>query len=160
MTASRWRTLAHVTVDPLPEGWRDDLARRLGTRPRRIGPWAELALYGARLCLAAANEEALPAGATLRVASVTGPLDVTRVIAEQARSAVPMPFSFMQSQPSQMLAALAQSLAWQGDARFVMCRDADTTLQLAQLEAGPHGLLLGWVEDGRRTQWWRMVRVD
>jgi hypothetical protein len=156
MTA--WRTFAHAVVDPLPDGWRDDLARRLGSRPRRIGPWAELALYGARLCLEQAGEATLPAGAALRVASLSGPMDATRTIAEQARSTLPLPFSFMQSQPSQMLAALAQSLGWQGDARFVMSRDVTTTIELAQLEAGPQGLLIGWVEEGRRTEWWRMVR--
>lgn len=154
---NHWRSLAHVVVDPLPGDWRDQLAQRLGQRPRRIGPWAELALFGARLCLDAAQEPVLPAGAQLRVASLSGPLSATRTIAEQARSGLPMPFAFMQSQPSQMLAALGQHLAWQGDARFSLCRDPRTLLQLAQHECGAAGLLIGWVEEGLRTEWQRLV---
>lgn len=152
-----WRTLAHVVVDPLPADWREQLAKRLGQRPRRIGPWAELALYGARLCLDAAQEAALPAGTQLRVASLNGPVSATRAVAEQAGAGLPLPFSFMQSQPSQMLAALSQHLAWQGDARFTLCRDPQALLQLAQAECGPGGLLIGWVEDGQRSEWWRLA---
>ena len=69
-----------------------------------------------------------------------------------------MPFAFMQSQPSQMLAALSQHLAWQGDARFTLSRDKHAVLQLAQQECGAAGLLIGWVEEDQRTEWWRMVR--
>lgn len=148
---------AHVVVDPLPPDWREQLAQRLGARPRRIGEWAELALHGARLCLDAAGEDTLPAGATLRVASLSGPMAATRAVAEQARASLPLPFTFMQSQPSQMLAAVSQALRWQGDARFVVCRDVQATLRLAQLESGPAGLLIGWVEEARRTEWWRFV---
>ena len=156
---SDWRTLAHVVVDPLPADWRDRLAQRLGQRPRRIGAWAELALYGARLCLDAAGETTLPAGALLRVASLRGPLAVTRAIAEQARNGLPMPFAFMQSQPSHMLAALSQHLAWQGDACFTLCRDKDAVMRLARLECGAAGMLIGWVEEDQRAEWWRLRRV-
>ena len=154
---STWHTAAHVLVDPLPADWRERLATRLGQRPRRIGPWAELALYGARLCLDAAGESALPPGTQLRVASLSGPLGASRLISEQARSGLPMPFAFMQSQPSQMLAALSQHLAWQGDARFTVCRDRDALLQLAVHECGAAGLLFGWVEEDLRTEWWRVL---
>ena len=157
MTA--WHLLAHVAVDPLPADWRGRLADRLGESPRRLGSWAELALYGARACLDAAHEPALPAGATLRVASLSGPLRATRTVIDQARAGMPMPFAFMQSQPSQMLAALSRHLAWQGDAGFTLSRDPQAVLQLAQLEAGPAGLLIGWVEEDLRTEWWRWVRA-
>ncbi len=152
-----WRMLSHVVVDPLPADWREQLATRLGQRPRRIGPCAELALYGARLCLDAAQEAVLPTGVQLRVASLNGPLSATRAVAEQASTGVPLPFSFMQSQPSQMLAALSQHLGWQGDARFTLSRDPQAVLQLAQAECGTGGLLIGWVEDGRRSEWWRLA---
>ena len=147
--------IAHVTLDPLPADWREQLAHRLGARPRRLGNWAELALYGARACLDAAGETNLPAGALLRVVGTGGPMVATRAVAEQASAGLPMPFSFMQSQPSQMLAAVSQHLGWQGDARFVLSRDADKSLQLAQLESGPAGLLIGTVDEDRSTQWWR-----
>lgn len=154
---SDWQTRAHVVVDPLPADWRHQLAQRLGQRPRRIGAWAELAIYGARLCLDTAGEATLPAGALLRVASLRGPLAVTRAIAERARSSLPLPFSFMQSQPSHMLAALSRHLAWQGDARFTLCRDKAAVLRLAALECAPAGVLIGWVEEEQRVEWWRGV---
>lgn len=146
---------SHVVLDPLPADWRDQLARRVGTRPRRIGGWAELALFGARLCLDAAHEEQLPSGAALRLVGVHGPMGATRTVAEQATQGLPLPFTFMQSQPSQTLAALSQHLGWQGDARYVLSRDAHATLQLAQLEAGPAGFLIGTVAEDHRTEWWR-----
>lgn len=146
---------SHVVLDPLPADWRDQLARRLGTRPRRIGAWAELALHGARLCLDAAQEDQLHDGALLRVVGVHGPMGATRLVAEQARQGLPLPFTFMQSQPSQTLAALSQHLGWQGDARYVLCRDTHAALQLAQLECGDAGLLIGTVEEDLRTEWWR-----
>jgi hypothetical protein len=154
---TRLTLVAHVVLDPLPADWRDQLARRLGTRPRRIGGWAELALLGARLCLDAAHEEQLAPGALLRVVGVHGPMGATRGVAEQAAQGLPLPFTFMQSQPSQMLAALSQHLGWQGDARYVLARDPQALLQLAQLECGPAGLLIGTVEEDRRTQWWRYI---
>lgn len=161
----QWCTVAHFGAEPPEPQWRDALAMRLGQRPRRLGAWAELALYGARQCLDAAGETTLPADAALRVASLYGPQSATRTASEQCRSGLPMPFGFLQSQPSQMLAALSQHLGWQGDARFFASRDAQAVLTQAQNEAGtPAGLLLGWVEEaneplGRvmRTEWWRLV---
>ena len=153
-----WLTRAHVALDPLPDDWRDALAQRLGERPRRLGTWTELALYGARLCLDAADEPRLPPGALLRVASLSGPLSASRAILAQAATGSPRPFTFLQSQPSLMLATLSQHLQWQGDARFTVCRDPAALLELAQWESGPAGLLFGWVEEDERTQWWWMVR--
>lgn len=155
-----WHTLAHVAVDPLPPDWRDQLAARLGDRPRRIGPWAELALYGARLCLDQAREPILPIGVQLRMASLSGPKSATQSIIEQARAGLPKPFSFMQSQPSHALAVLSQHLAWQGDARFMLCGDKREVLELAQQECealDAPGLLIGWVEEDQRTQWSRLL---
>ncbi len=152
-----WHTLAHVHTAPPAPDWRAALAARLGQRPRRLGPWAELALHGALACLDQAGETHLPTGAHLRVASLSGPRTATLAITEQVRSGLPMPFTFLQSQPSQLLAALGQHLGWQGDARFTLCRDAAAALALAQMEAGPAGLLFGWVEEDLGTQWWRFV---
>ena len=160
MTA--WRTLAQVVVDPLPADWRERLAVRLGQRPRRIGPWAELALYGARLCLDKAHEPVLPANCQLRLASTSGPLSATRAVISQARGYLPQPFAFMQSQPSHALAVLSQHLAWQGDARFMLCHDAVALLRLAQQECdeqGSTGLLVGQVEEGLRSAWWRLQKT-
>ena len=155
-----WRVASHVEADPPPLAWRDDLAKRLGHRPRRLGLWAELALYGACRCLDAAGERALPARARVRVASLSGAQSATRASVGQLRSGLPMPFSFMQSQPALMLAALGQALAWQGDASFVVSRDPQALQRLALQGAGADGLLLGWVEEegeALRTGWWRLV---
>ena len=157
-----WRTLAHHDA-AVPDDWRERLIARLPERPRRIGLWAELALHGARTCLDAAGEDTLPPGALLCVASLRGPVEATRAaMAERATRGSPMPFTFLQSQPSQMLAALCQHLHWGGDARFVLSRDTQALLRLVQLECGPAGLLLGRVDEGAvpHSEWWRMVPDD
>ncbi|ARN23951.1 hypothetical protein A4W93_18420 [Piscinibacter gummiphilus] len=158
-----WRCTAHIQLTPPPPDWRDTLARRLGQRPRRLGPWAELALHGARQCLDAAGEDTLPADAILRVASWRGADSATAAALDQCRTGQPMPFTFLQSQPSQMLAALSQYLQWQGDARFLIANDPQHLLDLARHDTGPAGLLIGWVEEGAvegttaRSEWWRLI---
>jgi len=162
-----WHCTAHVVADPPAADWRDALARRLGERPRRIGLWAELAIHGARACLDAAGEEVLPADARLRVAGFSGAMSATRAATQQgARGLLPMPFGFMQSQPSQMLAAVGASLGWCGDASFMLGRDAPALVRLAQLGAASGGVLFGRVEEMEeegavrlRTEWWRFVPV-
>lgn len=156
-----WRLAAHVAIDPPPEGWRDALAQRLGQRPRRIGLWAELALYGACECLDAAGEAALPPGARVRIASLTGARSATQASMDPFRAGLlPLPFDFMQSQPALMLAALGSALDWQGDASFMVCRDADIWQRLALQGPGAAGALLGRVEErgeALATEWWRWM---
>lgn len=161
-TASGWRTVAHFVADPLPEAWRDDLAQRLGRRPRRVGLWTELAMYGARSCVDAAGEAALPAGARIRVASLRGAWSAMHAGLSQLDMGLPMPFTFMQSQPALMLAEVGRCLEWQGDASFMLCRDPQRLLQLAKLGAARDGLLFGVVEEAldgtpARSEWWRLV---
>lgn len=151
------RVVAHVRIAPPPAGWRDALAARLGQRPRRLGGWAELALHGALACLDEAGEPTLPAGATLVVASQWGPLSAIRDIVSQSADGLPMPFSFMQSQPGLMLSALCRHLAWSGDARFVTGRDLASMVDLAETGLGAAGLLFGWVDEDRRSDWWRVT---
>jgi 3-oxoacyl-[acyl-carrier-protein] synthase-1 len=159
-----WTCTAHIQLTPPPADWRDTLAKRLGQRPRRLGPWAELALHGARQCLDAAGEATLPPDALLRVASWRGADSATAAALDQCRTGQPMPFTFLQSQPSQMLAALSQHLAWHGDARFLIAENPQHLLDLASTDTGDAGLLLGWVEEGAvegteaRSEWWRLVR--
>jgi len=165
MTRLTWRTVAHVVAHPPPDDWRDALATRLGRRPRRVGLWTELAMYGARACLDAAGEAALPAGARLRVTSQRGAWEATRAGLAQLDMGLPMPFTFMQSQPALMLAEVGRCLDWQGDASFMLCRDPARPLALSQLGAGPYGLLFGVVEEAcgdapPRTEWWRLLPTD
>lgn len=148
-----------VPGNGLPENWRELLAARLGYRPRRIGILAELALFGALDCLDEAKESALPGDVVLQVCSLRGSIPAITQVLEQNREGLPMPFSFLQSQASQLLPALAAALNWQGDASVVMARNPMNLAMLACHQAGGAGMLLGWVEDAepRRSYWLRLV---
>ena len=147
--------------DCLPDDWRDQLATLLGTRPRRIGPWAELALFGALRCLATHGLERLAPHAVVRVGSALGPVGALASVGAACEDGLlPMPFDFLQSQPSQMLAALSLHLRWQGDGSFVALDDWDALKTRAAQEAQYlrqraeraqlpwSGLLLGRVDVG------------
>lgn len=152
----------------LPADWRDQLATRLGTRPRRIGLWAEVALFGARRCLDDVGIDRLPSNAVVRVTSSHGPVEALALVGRAYEEGLlPMPFDFLQSQPSQMLAALSLHLQWRGDASFVALDDWAPMLARVHQEAGVLrqraeeadqpwvGLLLGRVDLGPtpRSQW-------
>lgn len=143
----------------LPEDWRDILALRLGKRPRRIGTWAELALYGALQCMDSKGMESLSPNTIIRVTSRFGSASALRLVGIACRdSLLPMPFDFLQSQPSQMLAALSQHLKWRGDAAFVALDDEEALLarmhteahtlrqRAGQLQRPWGGLLLGRID--------------
>lgn len=159
---TEWHLLARHD-EPPPADWPQRLALRLGQRPRRVGDWSLLALYGARACLDAAGEAALPPGVLLVVGSRSGPDRATREALQQAAErGLPMPFAFLQSQPSHLLATLCQHLGGARDARFVVSPDAAAVQRLALREAGPQGLLLGRVELAGTgvpacSNWWRYV---
>ncbi|AOW12905.1 hypothetical protein LPB72_18170 [Hydrogenophaga crassostreae] len=152
----------------LPADWQDRLVARLGKRPRRIGLWAELALFGARQCLDANGIDRLSPHAVLRLSSTHGPVGAMALVGSSCEEGLlPMPFDFLQSQPSQMLAALSQYLQWRGDASFVawegwgpmmaqMPVEAAVLRQRAELAQQPFdGMLVGRVDLGPvpRSQW-------
>lgn len=147
---------------PPVEGWRDRLAQRLGEKPRRVGLWAELGLYGALSCMADANESTLPAGAVLLVASRGGTQGATAAAIEQMKDDLPMPLTFLQTQPSQLLAMLAARLDWQGNAEFLAGASFSELQHLAKLQMGPAGALIGWIDDadGGSTEWLRIFRSN
>lgn len=119
-----------------PDDWRNQLAQRLGQRPRRIGVWAELALFGALQGLDSIGVSCLSPHTVLRVASSYGAAEALAHAWEAcADEALPMPFDFLQSQPSQMLAALSHYLQWQGDASFIAHEDPERLLTCVQTEA-------------------------
>lgn len=152
-----WR-IAGRTPGPLADDWRERLVARLGQRPRRLGQHAELAVFGALEAVAAAGETALPPDTVLRVCSLHGPAAAIGQALDQAKSDLPLPFSFLQSQPSQMLAAIAAALQWQGDASFVLMRDPLALATLAARQARGRGMLLGWVEESPgHSQWLRLI---
>ncbi len=156
------------SATPLSADWREQLAARLGGRPRRIGRWAELGLYGALECLAAAGESGLAKQAAVVLSSQHGPAFAMREALLQAREGLPLPLTFLQIQPSQLLATLSAQLRWSGDARFMSQTDPLAVLELALTMADNNadGLLLGWVNelgvDGspcESSQWLRLEPV-
>lgn len=142
-----WKIAGRTMTATLPDNWREQLVARLGHRPRRIGLLAELALYGALECLASAHETTLPKNDVLRVCSLHGPILAISQVLNENQEGLPMPFSFLQSQTSQILPALAAALNWQGDAGVVLARNAMHLATLAGHQAGNNGMLLGWVEE-------------
>lgn len=156
-----WKVAARTACPAPPPDWRDRLAARLGQRPRRLGLHAELALFGALEALAAAGETCLPPATLVRVGSARGPVSAVGAVLQQAREDLPMPFSFLQAQPSQMLAALSGALQWQGDASFVVTADPLALVTMAARQAGRGGMLLGWVDESpAHTEWLRLLPSD
>jgi hypothetical protein len=143
---------------PPAADWREQLARMLGAKPRRIGTWAELGLYGALRCMADAGEEALPQDAQIWLGSRRGTYAATGIVLDQLREDLPMPLAFLQTQPSQLLALLAAQLDWKGHACFVAGSEPRALMRLASAQAGDGGVLLGWVDetDGGTSNWLRL----
>ena len=154
-----WRIAGRHFDDPPPADWRQRLASRLGERPRRGGAWVELALYGALRCLDDAGETRLPDAALLSLCTLHGPDIALRAALAEARDGLPLPIGFLTSQPGQVLPALARYLDWHGEGRCLSSRAPALALQLACVEAGPGGLLAGWVDEDEagRSQWLRLL---
>lgn len=146
------------SVTPMPTDWRDQLAAMLGERPRRIGAWAELGLYGALRCMEAAGEKTLPPGAILGLGSRRGTHVPTAQALGQMRDGLPMPLTFLQTQPSQLLAMLAARLNWRGQAMFLAGTGVLPVLQLAGGRSGQDGMLVGWVEEEDASSHWLRLR--
>lgn len=143
---------------PPPPDWREQLTRMLGAKPRRIGNWAELGLYGALSCMADAGEQALAPDALLMLSSRCGPYTATIAVVEQMQHELPMPLTFLQTQPNQVLALLAAQINWQGHACFVAGGAPEAMLRLAAAQSSEGGMLLGWVDEtaGSLTHWLRL----
>ncbi|MHB8915953.1 MAG: hypothetical protein ACYC4K_09105 [Thiobacillus sp.] len=156
-----WRITGRQCDAP-PSDWRAQLATRLGHRPRRLGEWVELALWGARQCLDQAGEEQLPSNTLLTLSTLNGSDIALRSALTQAKDGVPMPITFLNSQPAQSLPALAQYLGWQGNGRCLTTREPSLALQLACLEAGSEGVLAGWVDEDApgKSIWLRLQSVE
>ncbi|MFT3733991.1 MAG: beta-ketoacyl synthase N-terminal-like domain-containing protein [Rhodocyclaceae bacterium] len=162
----RYKVIARQT-DIQTADWQSELYAMLGNRPRRLGSWVELGLWGALRCMHQAGITQPDSGMIIRIASLDGPRQaIEKALAESLDSGTPMPFSFLQSQPSQLLARLAAALHWQGDARFVTHRDAATLIRLALCEQSAHGsdILLGWLDEATprlpARSHWLLLRCD
>ena len=147
---------------PPPADWREQLAQMLGSKPRRIGTWAELGLFGALRCMADAGETTLPQEAQIWLGSRRGTHAATADVLEQLRDDLPMPLAFLQTQPSQLLALLAAQMGWQGHACFMAGASPQALLRLAAAQASQGGVLLGWVDEmeGGDSNWLRLLPCD
>lgn len=158
-----YRISGRCIAQPADADWREQLASRLGSRPRRLGRWAELGLYGALTCMTSCAVDALMEHVALVLSSQHGPALALRSALAQAREDLPLPLTFLQSQPSQLLAALSLHLGWCGDARFITNPDPFAVLALALAVADSHadGLLLGWVNElqTESSHWLRLQPV-
>jgi hypothetical protein len=156
-----YRISARFVAQPAPADWREQLVERLGSRPRRLGRWAELGMYGALECLAADAQATLAEHSALVLSSQHGPALAMHSALAQAREGLPMPLSFLQTQPSQLLAALSAQLRWRGDARFITHPDPLAVLALAMAGSHADGLLAGWVNElpTESTAWLRLQPV-
>lgn len=153
------RIMGRFDAIPPPAGWREQLAAMSGGKLRRISLWTELGLYGALHCLAQAGEQRLPSGAALWLGSRRGTHVATASVIEQSRQDLPLPLSFLQTQPSQSLAMLGAQLGWVGSACFMAGGNPASLLQLATARMEPAGVLLGWVDDmnGGSSHWLRLL---
>ena len=146
---------------PPPTDWPQQLVQLLGTKPRRIGTWAELGLYGALRCMADASEKTLPPDAVLLLTSRRGTFAATGKALEQMQADALMPLTFLQTQPSQLLALLAAQMDWTGHACFLAAAQPQDVLRLAAAQAGAGGALLGCVDEtGGGTSNWLRLRRD
>ena len=157
---SHFSVTGRCLAAPPPADWREQLAQLLGAKPRRIGTWAELGLYGALRCMADAGEKTLPSDATLMLTSRRGTYVAAGAALEQMRGDSLMPLTFLQTQPSQLLALLAAQLDWTGHGCFIAAAQPQDLLRLAAVQAGAGGVLLGCVDetDGGFTHWLRLRR--
>ena len=145
---------------PPPADWREQLTQLLGAKPRRIGTWAELGLYGALRCIADAGEKTLPPDAILLLTSRRGTYAATSAALVQMHDDLPLPLTFLQTQPSQLLALLAAQMDWTGHACFLAATQPQDLLRLAIAQMGEGGALLGCVDEmqGGSTNWVRLRR--
>ncbi|GAA5170659.1 beta-ketoacyl synthase N-terminal-like domain-containing protein [Viridibacterium curvum] len=154
-------------TDAQSADWQNELYTMLGSRPRRLGSWVELGLWGALRCMRQAGVPEPGDDLIIRISSLDGPRQaIEKALSESLDSGTPMPFSFLQSQPSQLLARLAAALHWQGDARIVTQRDPIALIRLALCEQATCGgdILLGWLDEATPTlparSQWLFLRSD
>ncbi len=146
---------------PPESNWREQLIGLLGSKPRRLSRWCELGMFGALSCLKKSGQfqlsgtqllgsqlsgSQLSSEVSLRVYSEYGTITATRSALEQACESLPMPFTFMQTQPGQLFNALGTAIGWHGDGYSTAYCDRQRG-ELALLYSFAQSALLAWVDE-------------
>lgn len=135
---------------PLPSDWPTQLVSLLGSKPRRLSRWCELGLFGALSCIREASakqgSDQLSDQLKIRVYTEYSTILASRQAIGQSQEHLPMPFTFMQTQPGQLLNALGAAIGWHGDGLTMAGRNRqETEIELLQTLHG--SALLGWVDE-------------
>ncbi|HWV16389.1 MAG TPA: hypothetical protein VN030_13230 [Cellvibrio sp.] len=145
MTIKTFKILA-VHRDPVTDDWRQQLIELLGSKPRRLSHWCELGLWGALSCIRRAGQSGLPNSVAIRICCELGAIAATRAALAQTREGLPMPFTFMQTQPGQIFNALGSALGWHGDGLISIYNNPGAG-EAALLQGLSHSALLAWVDE-------------
>lgn len=149
----------------IPKDWREQLIVLLGNRPRRLSLWCELGLFGALSCLKQAGIEhpsiSLSSHISITLVSHIATITSTQKALEQARDNLPMPFTFMQTQPGQLFNALGSALDWHGNGLTT----SHTNIQAGEaalLHSIQQGALIAWVDELPQpiSRWLWLERAD
>lgn len=135
---------------PIQNDWPVQLATLLGSKPRRLSRWCELGLYGALSCIKTGNAQQGSAQfsneVVIRVYTENSTINASLQAIAQSLEHLPMPFTFMQTQPGQLFNAIGTAIDWHGDGSTVAgrCRE-ETGIALLQTLKGR--ALIGWVDE-------------
>lgn len=131
---------------PIGNDWRAQLVTLLGSKPRRLSQWCELGLFGALSCIIKAGQAHLPNEVAIRVYSEYGTKNATHKAMAQASEYLPLPFTFMQTQPGQIFNALGMALGWHGNG-YATSGSNRQQCEIALLQGIEQSALLAWVDE-------------
>ena len=131
---------------PIDLSWQEQLADLLGNKPRRLSLWSELGLFGALSCLKRVDQQQLSSSVTIRVFTILSTVVATNKAIEQENEVSLMPFTFLQTQPSQLFNAIGTALGWNGDG-VVTSYDPPRFGEAGLLRSIEESAMLGWVDE-------------
>lgn len=138
--------IAACSNAPITDDWRTELISMMGGKPRRLSTWCELGLFGALSCIRTTTQASLPSVVPIRVYTESGTITTTWRAIEQNQEHMPMPFTFMQTQPSQLFNALGEVLSWNGDGATFSAKNLQEYENFALREI-QQSSVLAWVEE-------------
>lgn len=131
---------------PAGDDWHAQLVSLLGSKPRRLSRWCEAGLLGALSCVRQAGHASLSDQVAIRIYTEYGTASTTRTALMQAKEHMPMPFTFMQTQPGQLFNALGTALGWHGDGYTTSCNHRGHS-ETALVRGIRQSALLAWVDE-------------